>query len=128
MPAKHDMRRFDAMQQFDPAMEVTVTDAQPLIAKADATFLLDVRQPSEFETARIEGAYLCPLPEISNRLEEIRKAANGRAIVAYCHHGRRSLQATTMLREAGLDATRSMAGGIDAWSIHVDATVPRYGQ
>lgn len=114
------------MQRVDATWEVTVDEAKPLIEDSQATFLLDVRQPSEFATAKINGAFLCPLPEIPERIEEIRQAANGRNIVAYCHHGHRSMQAVAFLREAGLGAARSMHGGIEAWSNRIDPGVPRY--
>lgn len=114
------------MQRMDAMWEVTVEDAEPLIGRTDSTFLLDVRYPEEFARARIDGAFLCPLPEIPERLEEIRQAAEGREIVAYCHHGHRSMQAVAFLREAGLGAARSMSGGIDAWSRKIDPAVPRY--
>lgn len=114
------------MQQIDDTWEVTVEDARPLIGDPKKTFLLDVRQPEEFDFAKIEGAFLCPLPEIPERLEEIREAAAGRDIVAYCHHGRRSMQAVAFLREAGMGAALSMCGGIDAWSREIDPNVPRY--
>lgn len=114
------------MRYVDSLWEVTVHDASPMLSDAGATFLLDVRQPEEYEAARIEGAFLCPLPDIPHRIEEIREAAQGRDIVAYCHHGQRSMQAVAFLREAGLGAARSMSGGIDAWSRHIDERVPRY--
>lgn len=114
------------MQRVDPTWEVSVEDAESLIGDAASTFLLDVRQPEEFEAAKIGGAFLIPLPEIPERIEEIRQAAQGREIVAYCHHGHRSMQAVAFLREAGLGAARSMSGGIDAWSRRIDASVPRY--
>ena len=99
------------MQRVDPTWEVTVEDAQPLIGNAESTFLLDVRYPEEFAAANIDGAFLIPLPEVPERIEEIRQAAQGREIVAYCHHGHRSMQAVAFLREAGLGAARSMSGG-----------------
>lgn len=114
------------MQRIDETWEVSVDDAKPMIGEAEKTFLLDVRQPEEFDAAKIDGAFLCPLPEIPERLEEIREAAKGRDIVAYCHHGRRSMQAVAFLREAGMGAARSMCGGIDAWSREIDPSVPRY--
>ncbi|MCA9255928.1 MAG: hypothetical protein KDA33_09835 [Phycisphaerales bacterium] len=114
------------MQRLDAVWEVSVEDVKPLIDEASAVFLLDVRHPEEFDTARIEGAFLCPLPEIPERIEEIRQAAEGRHIVAYCHHGHRSVQAVAFLREAGLGAARSMQGGIDAWSRRIDPNIPRY--
>ena len=85
-------------------------------------FLLDVRQPEEYETARIEGASLIPLSELPGRLAELPK---DRPLVVLCHHGMRSAHAVRHLREAGFDAL-NLTGGIDAWSRQIDPTVPNY--
>ena len=85
--------------------------------------VIDVREPHEYAIARIEGARLIPLSELPGRLSEI----DGRAaIVTHCHHGMRSLAALELLRGAGFANVRSLAGGIDAWSVDVDPEVPRY--
>jgi len=85
--------------------------------------LLDVREPHEYEIARIDGARLIPLSELPGRLREL----DGRAeIVTHCHHGMRSLQALALLKGAGFANVRSLQGGIDAWSVAVDPEVPRY--
>ena len=84
--------------------------------------LLDVRRDEEFEAARIEGAVLIPLHELPGRLAELPK---GLPLVVVCHHGMRSAHAVHHLREAGFDAL-NLAGGIDAWSREVDASVPVY--
>lgn len=85
-------------------------------------FLLDVRQPEEYETARIEGAVLIPLAELPGRLAELPKGA---PLVVMCHHGMRSAHAVHHLREAGFDAL-NLSGGIDAWSREIDPEVPNY--
>jgi len=88
-----------------------------------ALVVLDVREPHEYEIARIEGARLMPLRELAGRLREL----DGRAeIVTHCHHGLRSLQAREILKGAGFANVRSLAGGIDAWACEVDPNVPRY--
>ena len=84
--------------------------------------LLDVRQPEEHMTARIEGAVLIPLAELPSRLGELPK---GLPLVVMCPHGMRSAHAVHHLREAGFDAL-NLAGGIDAWSREVDELVPVY--
>jgi adenylyltransferase/sulfurtransferase len=85
--------------------------------------VLDVREPHEYEIARIDGARLIPLSELPGRLREL----DGRAeIVTHCHHGVRSLQALALLKGAGFAKVRSLQGGIDAWSVAVDPEVPRY--
>ena len=85
-------------------------------------YLLDVRQPEEFATARIEGSVLIPLNELPARLAEL---PHGTPIVVMCHHGMRSAHAVHHLREAGYDAI-NLAGGIDAWSRDIDQDIPTY--
>ncbi len=84
--------------------------------------LLDVRQPEEYATAKIEGALLIPLAELPSRLAELPK---DRPLVVMCHHGMRSAHAVHHLREAGFDAL-NLSGGIDAWSREIDEKVPVY--
>ncbi|MCG8405853.1 MAG: hypothetical protein MI923_11710 [Phycisphaerales bacterium] len=114
------------MQNIDPDWEITVQDVKARMDKDEDFFFLDVRQSEEYEHCRIDGTTLVPLPELQSRLEEIGRLAAGREIIAHCHHGHRSMQAAVLLRQAGLGTARSMAGGIDAWSIQIDRAVPRY--
>jgi adenylyltransferase/sulfurtransferase len=85
--------------------------------------LLDVREPFEFEMARIEGAKLIPLGDLPQRLGELDRA---KEIFVFCHSGMRSDRAADFLRGAGFPRVSSVAGGIDAWSQEVDPNVPRY--
>jgi len=85
--------------------------------------LLDVREPWEFERARIAGAELVPMREIAGRLDEINPA---RPIVAICHHGGRSLQVALFLEKNGYNKVHNLAGGVDGWSKTVDPAVPVY--
>jgi molybdopterin/thiamine biosynthesis adenylyltransferase/rhodanese-related sulfurtransferase len=85
--------------------------------------VIDVREPHEYEIARIDGARLIPLAELPARLRELDARAE---IVTHCHHGVRSLRALDMLKGAGFANVRSLHGGIDAWSVAVDPEVPRY--
>jgi len=87
--------------------------------------LLDCREPDEHALARIEGALLIPMKEIPERLSELEPWRDG-SIIVHCHHGMRSLRVVGFLRERGFEGAQSMRGGIDAWSIEVDPTVPRY--
>jgi adenylyltransferase/sulfurtransferase len=84
---------------------------------------LDVRNPQEYDICRIEGAKLIPLHELRDRLGELDPAAS---LAVLCHHGPRSAQATSFLRQMGLARARNIAGGIDAWSRLIDPAVPRY--
>ncbi|QDV89725.1 putative adenylyltransferase/sulfurtransferase MoeZ [Phycisphaerae bacterium RAS2] len=106
--------------------EVSVQQTRQMLNDRDGFVLLDVRNPDEHSTCRIEGALLFPLSDLANRLDELRDLAEGKTVVAHCHHGGRSLKAAALLREAGLGPVKSMAGGIDAWSLEIDPSVPRY--
>ncbi len=85
---------------------------------------IDVREPSEHATARIEGAQLIPMRTIPQRLMELED--RDERLVVFCHHGVRSLQVAAWLREHGVENAQSMIGGIDAWSQRIDPAVPRY--
>jgi len=106
-------------------LETTVDEVKRRAA-AGEILLLDCRELMEYQTARIEGATLIPMREIPGRLPEIESWAEKSPIVVYCHHGMRSLNVAQWLRQQGVENIQSMAGGIDAWSLSVDHSVPRY--
>jgi rhodanese-related sulfurtransferase len=88
-------------------------------------FLLDCREQSEWETAHIEGATLLPMSELQARVMELDPYRESELIV-HCHHGGRSLRVAMWLRQQGFGKARSMAGGIDDWSVRINPAVPRY--
>ena len=92
----------------------------------DKMALIDVREPDEFQQARIEGAALIPMRTVPAELQRVEGLADEGTVVVFCHHGVRSLQVVNWLREQGVAGCQSMAGGIDRWSREVDANVPRY--
>jgi rhodanese-related sulfurtransferase len=102
-----------------------VADLKRALASGEDLLLLDVREPSEHARARIEGARLLPLGQLEARLNEL-DAWRGRRVVVHCHHGGRSAHACLLLREHGFQRVENLAGGIDAWSLAVDPSVPRY--
>jgi rhodanese-related sulfurtransferase len=106
-------------------VEIDVLTVQKMRDSGEEFLLLDVRNPDEFATAKIEGSTLIPMNEIPAKLDEL-EPHKGKRIVVHCHHGGRSLRVTTFLRQNGFDQTQNMTGGIDAWSQQVDASVPRY--
>ncbi len=114
------------MNQIDPNWEVSVQDVKRMLDDRTDFLLLDVRQPDEGEVCKIDGARLVPLPELGERLNELREMANGRPVIAHCHHGGRSLQAAAILRQAGLGEVRSMAGGIHLWALQIDSNMAQY--
>jgi len=85
--------------------------------------VIDVREPHEHEIAHIDGAVLVPLGELPDRLGEL---DGHQEIVTHCHHGARSLKALEILKAAGFSKVRSLRGGIDAWAVNVDPSLPRY--
>jgi rhodanese-related sulfurtransferase len=112
----------------DTPIEITPEDlAARLTAGAGAPVLLDVRQPEEHAYVRLESSHLVPLPELVTRLDELARTFGRDAdIIAYCHHGVRSLHAAHFLRAQGFARARSLAGGIDAWTRSIDPSLPRY--
>ncbi len=92
-----------------------------------APVLLDVREPWELQTARIEpdGATVMTIPmrEIPTRLTELNI---DQPVACLCHHGVRSLQVAHFLAHNGFEQVANIAGGIDAWSHELDASVPTY--
>lgn len=103
--------------------EVTPRELHEQMAAGQAPWLLDVREPWEFSTARLDGATLIPLGDLAHQVAEVPRDAD---VVVYCHHGMRSARAVSMLRHAGWTRVRNLTGGIDRWSIDVDQRVPRY--
>jgi molybdopterin/thiamine biosynthesis adenylyltransferase/rhodanese-related sulfurtransferase len=87
--------------------------------------LLDVREPFEYDIARIEGARLIPLGELENRIGEL-SAYRNKQVIIYCHHGPRALRAIDHLRSQGFEQLQNLAGGIDNWSSQIDQSVTRY--
>jgi molybdopterin/thiamine biosynthesis adenylyltransferase/rhodanese-related sulfurtransferase len=105
--------------------EVSAAEVQAARERGDEFLLLDVREQGEWETARIEGARLLPLSALEARLGELEEW-RGRRVVVHCHHGGRSARACEILAAQGFREVANLAGGIEAWSLTVDAGVPRY--
>jgi len=122
-----DYEDFCGMPAHDaPSVAEFTPDAVRGMREAGEDFLLlDVREPAEWETARIEGARLVPLGELAERADEL-AGWKGRTVVVHCHHGVRSARACEILRERGFERPVNLAGGIEAWSLTVDPGVPRY--
>ena len=108
---------FGAVPEIEPAVLAT------RLASGESVEILDVREPYEWEIARIEGARLIPLATLESRLTEL---AQDREIVVHCKLGGRSAQAVRRLRAAGFRNVLNLAGGIERWSAEVDPEVPRY--
>lgn len=107
-------------------IEITVEELAARRQAGEKLALLDVRELWEFTAAHIDGAEHIPLPQIPLHLEEFLQNRAQEEIICYCHSGRRSLTAADWLRRSGCARARSLAGGIDAWSLTVDPSIPRY--
>jgi rhodanese-related sulfurtransferase len=107
-------------------MEASPQEVQRRIDAGERLILIDVREPEEFAITRIEGATLIPMRSIPASLRQLEAKADENTLIVFCHHGMRSLNVVHWLREQGVSACQSMAGGIDAWSAVVDPSVPRY--
>jgi len=105
--------------------EISATELNELLRSGAADLqLIDVRQPAEYNFARIEGARLIPLGEIIHRMGEIDPA---KETVIHCKMGGRSAQAILALERAGFKGSlKNLRGGITAWSNEVDPKVPKY--
>ena len=102
---------------------ISVQELKNRLDKGDEIFLLDVREPHEFSMAKIEGSVLIPLGTLPTSLNQLNPNDE---IVALCHKGMRSADAVGFLLQQGFNNVKNLVGGIDAWSVEVDQTVPRY--
>jgi rhodanese-related sulfurtransferase len=85
--------------------------------------LLDVREPWEFQICQIDGALTMPMNTIPDRLSELDAE---QPFVCICHHGVRSLQVALFLEQQGFDRVSNLTGGVHAWALQVDGTMPTY--
>jgi rhodanese-related sulfurtransferase len=103
---------------------ITVEELKSRIDAGEKIRLIDVREQTEYGTAKIEGSELKPLGQIANWANEL--ADKGEEIVLHCHHGMRSDRACQYLAAQGFTYVKNLIGGIDEWSLKVDPSVPRY--
>ena len=100
----------------------TPRELKEKLARGEELVLLDVREPWEFDFARIEGSRLVPMAEILDRVPELDPHAE---TVVICHHGARSAYVTRILDRSGFESVYNLQGGLDAYSF-VDDSVARY--
>ncbi len=104
--------------------EITPEEVKGKLDAGESFTLLDVREPWEFEAARIDSATLIPMGDVPSRAHQ--EFDPDDHIVVICHHGVRSMNVTVWLRQQGFERAQSMRGGIDAWSKRGDGKVPMY--
>jgi len=102
--------------------EITPRELKQRLDRGDDLFILDVREPHEYQICNLNG-HLIPLGELPRRVHEL---DSSHEIVAHCRSGKRSAEAVDFLRKAGFRKIHNLHGGILAWSTEVDPSVPRY--
>lgn len=107
----------------DPSLQVSPEKVKERLDNGEKLLFLDVREQWEFDLNHLEGAVHIPLKELPSRFEELDPDAE---IIAYCHKGIRSLKAIRFLKEKEFKNSKNLDGGIDAWSLRIDSSIPRY--
>ena len=102
--------------------EITPRELKARLDRGDSLFILDVREPHEYQICNLRGR-LIPLGELPRRVHEL---DSSQEIVAHCRSGKRSAEAVDFLRKAGFRKIHNLKGGILAWSDEVDSSVPKY--
>jgi adenylyltransferase/sulfurtransferase len=125
-----DYQQFCGIPQAQAAEAAVVEEITPRELKSlldhgngNAPFVLDVRNPEEYEISRIQGTTLIPLPELPERLNELDRT---RPMVVHCKSGARSARAVALLKDAGFTDVKNLAGGILAWADEVDPSLVKY--
>jgi len=104
--------------------KTTVVDLKADLDSGSGVFVLDVREPHEYDICRIPGSTLIPLGELDKRIAEV--PADGRPVVVHCKSGARSAKAVTLLRAQGHSTAVNLEGGILEWIRTVDPSQPAY--
>ena len=102
--------------------EMTVEELKKKLDAKDDIFILDVREPHEYQICNLNG-YLIPLGDLPNRVSEL---DSSREIVAHCKMGGRSAKAVAFLKQSGFKNVRNLTGGITAWADKIDPKMPKY--
>jgi sulfur-carrier protein adenylyltransferase/sulfurtransferase len=102
--------------------DIQVEELKRLLDKGEDIFVLDVREPHEYQICNI-GGHLIPLGDLPKRVSEL---DSSKEIVAHCRSGARSAKAVAFLRQAGFKKVHNLAGGILAWADRVDPKMPKY--
>ncbi|MEX0773528.1 MAG: rhodanese-like domain-containing protein [Balneolales bacterium] len=104
--------------------EIEVKELENKLAQNDKPYVLDVREPHEFEIANINGD-LIPLAELEDRLGEV-KAEKDDEIIVHCRSGKRSAEAVKILQKHGFTNAKNLKGGIHEWAKQIDPSLPIY--
>jgi molybdopterin/thiamine biosynthesis adenylyltransferase/rhodanese-related sulfurtransferase len=107
----------------EDAGDATVEQLKSRLDQQDGLFLLDVREPQEFQICRIPGSTLIPLGDLPHRLSELEGRDD---MIVHCKSGVRSGKAVKLLHEAGFRKARNLRGGILAWIDRIEPSLPKY--
>lgn len=123
LPVDGVMRRLQAIETMAETSEISPQELSLLLeGGSKKLFLLDVREPWEFDICRIEDSKLMAKIDLAKIFPGLKDFV----VITICHHGVRSLSAALYLREAGLPRVRSLSGGLDAWALEIDPDMERY--
>ncbi|PYI76176.1 MAG: molybdenum cofactor biosynthesis protein MoeB [Verrucomicrobia bacterium] len=118
-----DYEQFCSRASASRVRGISATQLQEMLSRGETVALVDVREPFEFEIARMANSQLIPLGTIPDRLTDI---AQGEKTVLMCKSGVRSARAIEFLRGKGFDNLLNLEGGLDAWRAEVDPSLPKY--
>ncbi len=107
-------------------LEIAPAEVKRRLDSGSKLYLIDCREPFERAQATIHGSELVPMRSVPAALAQLQLRAAEAPLVVFCHHGVRSLNVVSWLRQQGLENCQSLSGGIDQWSVQIDPQVPRY--
>jgi adenylyltransferase/sulfurtransferase len=115
-----------AQATLPPEFETTVEALKARIDRRERIWILDVREPREFDICRIPGSTLIPLGDLPKRLADVPSGAGAPDVVVHCKSGVRSTKAVQLLRQHGHTRVTNLTGGILAWIARIDPSQPAY--
>jgi molybdopterin/thiamine biosynthesis adenylyltransferase/rhodanese-related sulfurtransferase len=113
-----------ALPEYEGIPQLSVEQLKSKLDAGEDIFILDVREPHEYQIVNING-HLLPLGEVPNRVAELEEYRN-RPIAVMCRSGARSQKASQFLKQAGFAKVQNVAGGILAWADKIDPSLPKY--
>lgn len=124
--SQFDARGLPPHQPLNPDLEIAPAELAALLRTAPGKVtIVDVRTDPEWAFARLPGSVHVPLDRLPQEASKL-SIPDDHVIAVMCHHGRRSIPGAMALREAGFAKAKSIAGGLEQWSLAVDQSIPRY--
>jgi rhodanese-related sulfurtransferase len=106
-------------------LEIDCQSVKALRDRGEPVVVVDCRTQGEWDVVHLDDAKFMPMHELADRVGELEPHRDQRVVV-HCHHGGRSLRVVHWLRQQGFLQAQNMTGGIDAWAVEIDPTLPRY--